>query len=350
MPPIDTAPVDTSVVIPDSVRRAAAAADAIHAQAYGPTDPPPVDPNAAPAATPTAATPPAAVDPNAPINIVAAPAPQLQPQPQPQTPPAEVNWEHRYLSMEGRYKQAAQTIGSMQGQMSELGNELVRTQQLLNQRGPNEPDVTANSFLTPEDEANFGKDLIDFVQRAAKTAVNPQLQHLENKTEQDRRLALKAAQAAMYTQLVGVVPNWEAINDNPRFMTWLRLPDLYSGRIRQQMLNEAFQAANAPRVIAFFQGFVKDEQATGQSGQLPQAQPSNQTPTAAVPLETLVAPGAARPASGNTQVPAEKPIYTHSSIAAFYTRVRQGYYAGRDADKQREEAEIFAAQREGRIR
>lgn len=279
------------------------------------------------------------------------PQPVLQPQPQPQ--PTQEDWQHRYLSMEGRFKQSQTTVGSMQQQLADMGSELVRTQQILNARGAvqQEQPRTVKKMLTPEDEANFGPELIDFVKRAAQEAVSPELTAIEQQTRQDRDASMRAAKTAMYTQLVADVPDWRVINDNPRFISWLRLPDLYSGRIRQVLLNEAFQAANAPRVVAFFKGFVQDEQATGHIDPASQTQPQNPAPRdPAIPLVNLAAPGAAKPASGNTQVPAEKPIYSHAAISQFYTRVRQGYYAGREADKSREEADIFAAQREGRIR
>ena len=329
------APVDTSVVVPESVRRAAAAADALHAQAYqtAPAPEPQVQPQVQPQPAPPS------------------PEPQVQPQPAPPSPPPPQepdNWEHRYLSMKGRFDQSQQTIGSMQQQMTELGNELMRTQHILNARGAQQLQEPAKNLITPEDEKNFGPEILDLINRAAKQAVEPELTAIEQQSQQAREEAHRVARVNLYSQIATQMPAWREVNNNPRFIEWLRLPDLYSGRIRQQLLNEAVQAANAPRVLAFFQGFIADELATGQVGQVPQPQPRPAEP--AIPLTTLAAPGAARPATGNTQVPVEKPIYTHSQISQFYTRVRQGYYNGRDADKAREEADIFAAQREGRIR
>ena len=336
------APVDTSVVIPESVRRAAAAADTLHAQVYQTTPAPATEPQVQPQPAPPAPEPQVQPQPAPP-----APEPQVQSQSQPAPGPEE--WEHRYLSMKGRFDQAQTTIGSMQEQMSELGNELVRTQHILNARG----QVTLQPpppkpLVTDEDVKNFGPEILDLINRAAKQAVEPELTAIEQQSQQAREDALRVARTGMYTQIGSAMPAWREVNMNPRFVEWLRLPDLYSGRIRQQLLNEAVQAANAPRVLAFFQGFVADELATGQVGSVPQPQPRPNEP--AIPLATLAAPGTARPATGNTQVPVEKPIYTHNQIAQFYNRVRQGYYNGRTADKDREEAEIFLAQREGRVR
>ncbi len=122
------------------------------------------------------------------------------------------------------------------------------------------------------------------------------------------------------------------------------------------MLNAAFQAADAPRVAAFFKGFLAEEVATG-NAPAPQPEPGITSPPrqAAVSLDTLAAPGRAKPASGDSSVPADKPVFTHAQIAQFYRNTREaglgkGPYAGREADRKRDEVAIFTAQAEGRIR
>jgi hypothetical protein len=112
-------------------------------------------------------------------------------------------------------------------------------------------------------------------------------------------------------------PNWREINRNPRWLQWLQEIDSLSGRTRQQLLNDATAAGDAPRVIAFFRGF---QQEVGQ------------------------APGRARPARP------EKPIYTRAQIAQLYSAHRKGAYVGREAEWARQDADIIAAGREGRIR
>jgi hypothetical protein len=102
----------------------------------------------------------------------------------------------------------------------------------------------------------------------------------------------------------------------------------------------------------FFQAFLNEERATGQ---LPDTQAPPQAPpaprAAAVPLDSLAAPGRAKPASGNGFAgAADKPVFTRAQISEFYAKVRRGEYAGREQDKDRDEAAIYAAQREGRIR
>ena len=250
--------------------------------------------------------------------------------------------------MKGRFDQSQRTIGSMQGQMSELGDELVRTQSLLTPRQPPQQQQPAR-LLTDQERADYGTELIEVVQKAALEAVAPEITTLKQQNQQLRQKVAQQDQQGIFAALDQAVPNWREINESDRFKAWCRLPDLYSGVLRGRLLNDAFRAGQAPRVAQFFRGFLTEEVATGQqSVTLPPAVER----TAAVPLETLAAPGRAKPATGadSTGAPADKPIITRQQIAAFYDQVRKGAYAGRDADKARDEAIIFAAQREGRTR
>lgn len=342
MPDLD--PIDKSVTLPASVTRAAAAAEAAHKAAYAPDPTPAVVPPVVPPAA-SAVVPPASV---------------------PSVPPARAvadsgepgSWEHRYHAMEGRYKQTQNTVGQMQEQMSQLGDELLATQRLL--RTPTErspvPDAAAKStapkLVTKADFDTYGPELLDLVARAAREAVAPDLATLDQRTRQVNTKVQQTAAVTLHQQLEGAIPNWQEINLNPAFKLWCSLRDVYSGRLRSQMLQDAYQAADAPRVVAFFKGFLAEGQATGQIP-VPQPQPVLPEPPrqAAISLELLASPGRAKPASGI--IPgdtADKPIITRGQVVEFYSNVRKGAYVGRDKDKADHEAIIFAAQRDGRIR
>jgi hypothetical protein len=261
--------------------------------------------------------------------------------------------------MEGRYKQSQETITSLQGSMSELGDELIRAQ--AHMRQPVAPQPQANfqpapvtPLLTKEDTETYGEDFLNVAQRAALQAVAPKLAALEADNLALKQQLRRQNVDHITTSLDREVPNWRQINSSPRWLAWLRLPDFYSGRVRQELLNQAHQAADAARVSRFFKGFLSEEEATGSTGFLPtQGQPP--LPAAprqpAVQLEMLAAPGHAKPAQGTQPSPANEPIWiTHGQISKFYENVRKGVYAGREADKQNDEAIIFECQRTGRVR
>lgn len=337
-------PMDATVKIPPGVAAASAAADAAHALAY---------PQAAPATSATSAT---LAAPAAPAPAPVAPA---KPIPDANEPGS---WEHRYLAMKGRYDQSQATIGGLQEQMGELGDELMRTQSQmrrapaadpLNTSGQRPVGQAPRKLVTDKDVDTYGTELIDFIQRAAREGIAPDLTRVQQGVRQVAQKVGQVTQADMMSTLDAEVPTWKQINLDPRFKQWCRLPDVYSGAVRGTMLNTAFQAADAPRVVAFFKGFLAEEQATGQ---IPAPQTTQQAQTelprtAAVSLESLAAPGRPKPAGGDTPASAaDKPVYTRAQINAFYTAVRRGEYTGREQEKMNLETSLFAAQREGRIR
>lgn len=349
-------PPDPDVKVPAAVKRAAARAEAYYAAPANPAADPaqPVVPAQVQPAPQSATNPepvPAQVQPAA-EPPQPAPPPAPQPAPAPAEPP---NYEHMYNSMKGRYDASSRTIGAMQEQMQQLGDELMRTQQVL-QRGSVNPDTSLPgniqpAYVTDEDRQNYGEDLINVTKRAALEAVAPTLTALQQENQQLRQAVTQQRTHTIYEKLDAGLPNWREINQNPRWLAWLRLRDFNSSPVRQEQLNRSMQAADAPRVLAFFQRFQDEEVATGQmpAPQPPQP-PTGEPRPAAIPLTTLAAPGRPNPATGNTQVPDTKPVYTHADIATFYDYVRKGVYAGQEALKAQIEADIFAAQKEGRVR
>lgn len=354
-PPMPLAPIDTSVRIPDSVKRAGQMADAIHAQAY----------QTQPVIEPVAPDPAAPESPVAPA-VSTAPEPVIEPvtpeppAPVPGEPVSAEQWEHRYNSMKGRYDALARSNGVLQEQMAQMGDELMRTQALLNQVPPTQlqpQHQNGPKLVTAADEEQFGKDIIDLATRVAQQTVAPELDAVKQENANLRRTMQQSTQRTVYQQLDTAVPDWRAINKSPRFVSWLRLPDIYSRTVRHELLNRAFDAADAASVIAFFKGFITDEAATG-NREVPVPQPAAAASApvqpqrqAAIQLETLTAPGRAKPATGEgSTVPVDKPYFTRFQVTKFYDQVRKGAYVGREQQKEIDEQAIFAAQRDGRIK
>jgi len=136
------------------------------------------------------------------------------------------------------------------------------------------------------------------------------------------------------------------LNTNPDFLGWLGLPDPFSGAIRHEMLKAAYAQADAPRVLAFFNGFLAEGAAVAPASVQPENQGSN---LQRIPLKDLAAPGRAKAAAAQ-DAPTEKPTITRQAVSAFYADVAAGKYRGNDAGKNKREAEIFSAQAEGRLR
>jgi len=341
--PVDTAPIDPNVVIPKHVAEAAARAEAIYQQAYPTAENPPVE------------VPPEQVPPTAPE---AAPAAAAAPPPPP--PAHDVDWEQRYNSMKGRWQANERMMGEMRSQMDQMAAELQRSQDLMRAPPTHEPQQSGQvheNLITPEERDTYGDEMLNVARKVAIEALQPEIQRVQAQNEELKKELLKQGQRDLLVQLSGAVPNWRSIVTTNEWKDWLRLPNVYTGEVRGRVLDAAHKAANAPRVIAIFNEYVRDTIATG--GQLPGTQANGQLPPQevqpprepAIPMASIAAPGRARPSSGEIPTAtADKPTYTRQQIAKFYADSRRGAYSGRETDKNRIEADIIAAQSEGRVR
>lgn len=334
-------PIDTEVQLPAAIRAAAARSNSLHAQAYSQPEPTTdvQQPTATPAATGTEGQP-AQAQPEA----VATPAPGAEDTP---TPPKAIDWENRYNSMKGRYDRAEDTIRGLVQRINALEAAPPAPQHVQQPT----PDLQFKPSITDKDRDEFGADFIDVAQRAAMDKVHPEIASLKAQLARlEGTVGNVASQTAQQTQqtifqtLDGKLANWRKINRDAKFLAWVALPDPLSGVIRKNMMMDAFNQGDAQRVLRFFNGFLSEEAATAP------ATPDPVTPqgNSKVPLETFAAPGRATTAAATT-APAEKETISRRQIANFYALVNKGHYRGNEAEKDRLERMIFAAEAEGRI-
>ena len=352
-------PIDPDVVVPAAVKRAAEAAEAAHKATYGeqqvtpPPTPPPANPDGIVIADPPAPPPPAPTPPTPPQPTPQPVPPEVTPTPAPRQWDPEVELEmQRIRSAEGRKR--ADLVNQINAQNDRMAI-LEQTIQELRTAQPAAPTPPpAPTRLITEQEANeFGPEMLDVMGRRAKETISPELaelrsmmQSLEQKVTGTVSTIAKSAKQMMLDGLDRALPDWRQINLTPEFKQWLALQDPLFGVSRNSALQQAYAQNDTARVLAFFKGFVSELAATTPD----QAVVDPPAPAPAKPsLETLAAPGRAR-TSAQPNAPAEKQIITTADIDAFYDAVRRGLYNGREAEKEALEQELFAAQREGRVR
>lgn len=360
----DPRPIDKDVKVPQAVLRAAAAAEAAQRAAYpdqvpapepAPTPAPAGDtiviaePSAPPPAPQPAPTPAPQLQPPAPVTPPGnePPAPQL-------TPEAELEVQ-RVRSEEGRRRKALENqlatandrLASLESMVHELRN--ARTV------APPAPAPAPEPLITEQERNEFGPDMLDVMGRRARETISPELaelrsmmQSLEQKVTGTVQQTAQQARQAMLTKLDQDLPEWRGINVQNEFKAWLALPNPYANGSRLTALTQAYEQNDTGRVLNFFKGFISELAAEDPA---PLSTPAPATPSAPPKpgLESLAAPGRAR-TSAQPNAPAEKQIITTLDVNAFYDAVRKGYYNGREAEKNALEQELFAAQREGRVR
>lgn len=336
------------MALPAAVQKQIDEANAVAAQVYGTKEEPAVgSPPPEGSAPPPDVTPP----PNAPLSM----------------PQAE--WEQKYKVLQGKYNAEVprlQTqIKDLMTSQANLQSQLTGTQTLLStlsqaKGATNTSTATpegGSKLVKPEEVAEYGADLYDFIKRTARESVLPEvdsrLRPMSQQVEQVSRStasivnnAAKTEEQKVHELLNTQVPNWLELNEDETFLAWLDQTDPYAGEPRAALLNRAYKRYDGPRVVAFFRGFLNENATVA-----PQTAPAPGKGTPAVSLTSMVAPGTQRagaqdgaPDGGN------KRIYTQQDIAQFYKDVSGGKYA-RSVDRRNAiEADIFAAQREGRIR
>jgi len=285
------------------------------------------------------------------------PKPEVKPEPKPESraESEDDSLEHRYKSLHGRYVKQEGIMKQMADEIRSLQN-VIATLSVAPQNAPaTEQPLTAEpaAQLTDEEVNEYGEDLLRVVGKKARAEVEPllrardeEISRLKRQLEGVNGFVQTDSREKLFRQLDEKLPEWRDLNTNQDFLQWLSLPDPYSGGIRHDMLKAAYAQGNANRVLAFFNGFLSEEAVVAPA----QGEPNPATRTVPkVPLSTLAAPGKAKSAASDAR-PAEKPIINRTDIAKFYLDVSHGKYRGREQDKQKIEAQIFEATREGRIR
>jgi hypothetical protein len=342
--------IDPNVKIPNAIKATAAKADAAFQAMYGQNE----EPNQDGVQETNEAETPAPAEAKAP-ETAASETTEVTSKSNDQSAPKaddDQSWEHRYKSMKGRYDRADSQLRQMSEQITSLQN-VIATMELRNPAPTQQmSDTEDDRLITPEEEQDYGSEFLNVVGKKAKEEIlrvskkyESKIAELEAKLQGVDGYVTQDARTRMENSLDERIPKWRDVNFDPEFLSWLKLPDPYSGVIRHELLKAAYQRNDTPRVLAFFNGFLAEEAAVdpanGETGR-------TEAP-AKMSLEKLAAPGRAKTAAASG-APAEKPIFTRADIAKFYADSASGKFRGKEAEKNRLEAQIFEAEREGRIR
>lgn len=319
--------------LPRAVQRQVEAAEALLAESNKPVE----TPAEAQPPTESVVAQPAANEPTAQETApVSPPPPPAQP---------EVDWAHKFKTLQGLFNAE---VPKLQQQNKELNARLQeaieRMEKLANK--PQAPENQQQPTLNPKDVEDFGQDLVEMVQRQTRATLGAvaqkmdavvadfekRLVQLEQSLKGTSQTVAVTAEEMFFTKLAALVPDWEQVNQDERFLAWLAETDPVYGQPRQAALNAAQQAFNVERVANVFKAFKST---------LPQAPKTD-------PLAKQVSPKGS--AASAPQAPTEKPIITQQQVSAFYHDVATGKYRGREAEVARLEQMVNEAMAEGRIR
>lgn len=273
--------------------------------------------------------------------------------PSPPTPP-EAQWEQKYRTIDGKYKAE---VPRLHAQVRELQSQLAQVTANLETltKRPAAPAPTAKtSLVTDKDVELFGSDLVDLIKRQSEDVVSGREAALVAKIEslQTENVNLKAqvsgvtktqeqsAQDVYLGKLTALVPDWETINADEGFLTWLGEVDSMSGLTRQAYIDNAFNAHDAARTAVIFNAWKAVAAPAVPTPAVPQPRPD---------VQRQVAPGKSKSVP-LTASDADKKIWTTAEIETFYRDASAGAYRDNPTEQAKIEAEIDLAVATGRIR
>lgn len=285
--------------------------------------------------------------------------------------PAADGWEQKYRVLQGKYNaevpRLQRQVQDQNSAIEQLRQQMVAQQGMLAAFAQNRgaapgqgqgPAPAAPTKLVKDEEVKeFGEDLTDFIGRVAEQRlmaqidqklrpVQQQVEKVNSAAELTAQEQAKLAHERLLTTLDRDIPEWRQLNRDPQFLEWLAQPDPYSGAARQQLLSQAYERFDAPRIVAFFKGYRNEHAVVTPP-------PVVTAPAEGAPQRTLgdfVAPGQPKAGATGAHDGAGKRIWTEAEIKRFYDDCRAGKFRS-NPDRRREiEQDIFAAGREGRVR
>ena len=274
--------------------------------------------------------------------------------------PNSETYAQRWRTLQGQFNAE---VPRLRGANKELQSRVAQLENLLSSisNAPTAAPAAQQSgqkFVTDDDVAEYG-DSIDMMRKVTREEVGSlqgKIAQLEgviaslsqsmsgSVIPQVQRVAQQQAASSeerFWGNLAQRVPNWQQINNDQDFQSWLLDIDPLTNTSRQTHLEIAQRDLDVNRVVAFFNAFTA---ASGKFAPQANAQPNR----SASELEKQIAPGRSRGSAGGTAGQTAK-TYTPNDITKFFNDVRSGKYRGRETERDRVERDIFAAQREGRI-
>jgi len=278
-----------------------------------------------------------------------APAPKASEQPEGDS--AEKTLEQKYKTLQGMYNAE---VPRLHAEKRELANRVQQLEHLFSSMStqPAAEQTPAQKLITEQDIEDYG-DSIDVMRRvfreemSSKDAEISELKQLVRQMqgtvvprvhELSQNYAVSNEQR-FWSDLQAAVPDWQDINANKEFQSWLLEVDPLTGVTRQTYLDDAQRNLDVRRVVNFFSAWK------GNTGGYDAR--TDRAAQSASELERQVSPGRGR--SGGAKPQGEAKTYTPEDIRKFFTDVQKGKYRGKEAERDRLERDIFAAQREGRI-
>ena len=274
------------------------------------------------------------------------PKPQPKPaEPQPEATPQQVTndvpeetWQQKYRTLKGMYDAE---VPRLHAQVKELNQRVEQLQRAAEAPKAESQSRTQEKLVTDADVQAFGEDLIEVQRKVAREVAQEFTAKLDAVAAENAKLreqlqatSAQFVESTFEQRLNQLVPDFAAINADPKWIAWLNEVDPMIRAPRKTAAQDAYVRGEAEGV-AHYVDLFKQTQAAGEP-------PKSKT----AELERQVQPKRNAPASAASQAGR---TYTTADIDRMFQQVRQLGASGRLDDARRLEAEIDSAYMEGRV-
>ena len=144
-------------------------------------------------------------------------------------------------------EEQGKTIDHLSGQAAQT---VAETQEIVPERKDFEPD----------NYESYGPEIVELVEgfnelKEENKALKSGQDKIVSTTDEIITATAATSEAQMFTQLDGLVSDWQTINQSPKWLNWLGLADPMSGMQRQVLLDNALKAFDATRVANIITSF-----------------------------------------------------------------------------------------------
>lgn len=274
----------------------------------------------------------------APATALETPAEVIPDQPKEVPEVSEETWKQKYKTLNGMFNAEVprlhQQVKQLTAKMEQMNSRMVEKAA--------EPAPERLKLVTDQEIETFGPDLLDVQRRIVKEEHSQFEYELKQMREENSKLReqvqntdIQMDTMSFEKRLARAVPDFESINDDPKWVGWLDEIDPILRAARRTVAQQAFDTGDVEAIADYVRMF--------KGAQTPVRIDTRQTE-----LERQVAPG--RTGSSGSNIAPQVKLYTEAQAAAVFLKVRDMNIRGQRDEAATLEAEISTAYMEGRVR
>lgn len=283
-------------------------------------------------------------DPPAEISTPEPPAQQQTPvesKPEPTEPAiAEETWQSRYIALKGKYDAE---VPRLHADVREFKAQLDKLQKAVETKPvETKKPAVAEKLVTDADVEAFGSDLIEVQRKVAREVAAEFRGELDTMRAENEKLreqltstGTQVSEASFEQRLYRMVPDFEAVNVDPKWIAWLNEVDPLLRAPRSSVAQQAFNRGDAEGVAHYVSLFRQ-----GGKPVEPTADKTNE-------LELQIQPN--RSATSTPPTSQKGKVYTNADIEKMFRKATDLGIRGQTDAAKKLEAEIDAAFMEGRV-